>query len=76
MATKKENPFMIQEKRKQELAKLKEQAKTTNDSKQVEERVRINISLTKSEVTTLKKMAIDEEQTVSGLIRQWMSEHQ
>ena len=67
---------MVQEKRKQELAKLKEQAKTTNDSKQVEERVRINISLTKSEVTTLKKMAIDEEQTVSGLIRQWMNEHQ
>ena len=67
---------MVQEKRKQELAKLKEQAKTTNDSKQVEERVRINISLTKSEVTTLKKLAIDEEQTVSGLIRQWMNEHQ
>ena len=67
---------MVQEKRKQELAKLKEQAKTTNDSKQVEERVRINISLTKSEVTTLKKMAIDEEQTVSGLIRQWMNAHQ
>ena len=67
---------MVQEKRKQELAKLKEQAKTTNNSKQVEERVRINISLTKSEVTTLKKMAIDEEQTVSGLIRQWMNEHQ
>lgn len=76
MYTKKENPFLVQEKRNQELAKLKEQAKTTETNQVTEERMRMNISLTKSEVIALKKLAIDENKTVSGLIRKWLEENQ
>ena len=73
MATKKErvNPLLAQEKRKNELEKLKQQAMDTSPVVN-DKRVKVTLSMTQEESNKLKKLAIDEGKTVSALVREWM----
>lgn len=75
MATKKErvNPLLAQEKRKNELEKLKQQAMDTSPVVN-DKRVKVTLSMTQEESNKLKKLAIDEGKTVSALVREWMYE--
>ena len=75
MATKKErvNPLLAQEKRKNELEKLKQQAMNTSPVVN-DKRVKVTLSMTQEESNKLKKLAIDEGKTVSALVREWMYE--
>ncbi len=75
MATKKErvNPLLAQEKRRNELEKLKQQAMDTTPVVN-DKRVKVTLSMTQEESNKLKKLAIDEGKTVSALVREWMYE--
>nr|CRY95111.1 hypothetical protein [uncultured prokaryote] len=73
MAKERVNPLLAQEKRKNELEKLKQQAMNTN-SVATDKRVKMTLSMSQDDSNKLKKLAIDEGKSVSALVREWLYE--
>lgn len=73
MAKERVNPLLAQEKRKNELEKLKQQAMNTN-SVVTDKRVKMTLSMSQDDSNKLKKLAIDEGKSVSALVREWLYE--
>lgn len=73
MAKERVNPLLAQEKRKNELEKLKQQAMNTN-SVATDKRVKMTLSMSQNDSNKLKKLAIDEGKSVSALVREWLYE--
>ena len=73
MAKERVNPLLAQEKRKNELEKLKQQAMDTN-SVVTDKRVKMTLSMSQDDSNKLKKLAIDEGKSVSALVREWLYE--
>ena len=73
MAKERVNPLLAQEKRKNELEKLNQQAMNTN-SVATDKRVKMTLSMSQDDSNKLKKLAIDEGKSVSALVREWLYE--
>ena len=73
MAKERVNPLLAQEKRKNELEKLKQQAMNTN-SVATDKRVKMTLSMSQDDSNKLKRLAIDEGKSVSALVREWLYE--
>jgi hypothetical protein len=72
MATKKRtNPLIDQAKRKEEMDQLVKKAQGIPSTK----KQHLTLSMTEDDIAIIKKMAIDQKTTVSGLLHQWILEN-
>ena len=75
MATKRSNPLMEQERRKAQQEELVKQAQVIAEQEAGAKKCKLTLSMPEADIAILKKMAIDQKTTVSGLIHTWIASH-